>query len=87
MGDNYDYIRLNDNFSYTLAVNKSAVNEIDDLDEDFIETENTEKYIYTSTAATTNYAKENLFEYIETFLQKDVFDDIIKKEQEKERSI
>ena len=87
LADNYDYIRLNDNFSYTVAVNKSAVNKNEDLEEDFIESEDDINYIFTSSAATMNYAKDNLYDYLEAILPKDIFDDIIKKEQDKERAI
>ena len=83
LGDNYDYIPLNDKFSYTIAVDKSVVNKVDDLDEDFIETEDENKCIFTSVSATMNYAKDNLLEYLENIVDKDVID-VIKQADEKD---
>lgn len=87
LADNYDYIRLNNNFSYTIAINKSAVNKTDDFDENFIESEDKENFICTSSSATLNFAKSNLFEYLGTFLSKEMFNAIIENEQDKELSI
>ena len=84
LGDNYDCIPLNDKFSYTLAVDKSSINKTDDLDEDFIESEDENKCIFTSVSVTTSYAKENLFEYLECILDENIFDVIVKQDCEKE---
>ena len=84
LGDNYDSIPLNDKFSYSIAVDKVAVNKNDDFDEDFIESEDENKTIFTSVSATTSYAKENLFEYLDCIIDKNIFDLIVKQDGEKE---
>lgn len=87
LGDNYEYVKLNENFAYTVAVDKSAVKKPDDSEDDFIESEDSTKYIITSAGATINYAKENIYDYLELILQKDLFNDIIEQDRAKEKMI
>ncbi len=63
----YGYINLSEKYSYTKVINKSQINNLDLPDDMFIESEDKENYIITSTAATLNQAKENLNEYLEEF--------------------
>ncbi len=63
----YGYINLSDNYSYTKVINKSKITNLDLPDDMFIESEDKENYIITSTASTLNQAKEKLNEYLEEF--------------------
>lgn len=83
LGDNYNEISYNENYSYTIAVNKSEI--IKEYgDEDFIQSEDNEKVIFTNTASTITYAKENLLEYIENICNKDLYNRIITADAKKE---
>ncbi|MCD7879166.1 MAG: hypothetical protein LUG16_04445 [Candidatus Gastranaerophilales bacterium] len=64
MADNYDYINLTQKHSYSIAVKKSCLQNIQDEENDFIQSEDEDNIIYTSTASTLNMAKRNLIEYI-----------------------
>lgn len=86
LADNYDYIQHNDNFSYTIAINKSEI--IGDYDdEEFIQSEDKEKVIFTNTASTARYAKETLLEHIENICNKDLYKRIITTDAKKELRI
>lgn len=87
LSDNHDYIRLKDNFSYSAAINKSEIKSEESYDEDFIESEDKEKYIYTSTASTVNKAKENLYDFLETIITEETTQNIIKANNQKEIKI
>ena len=78
LADNYDYIKLNDNYSYTIALNRK---EIKNTGNEFIESNDEKKYIITNTAPTLNYAKEELIDYIETICNKEIYREIIKTEK------
>ncbi len=64
LSDEYDYINMYNYYSYTIAVNKSKFQNIDDSDEDFFESEDEKNYIYTSTASTLNNAKAKLYNHL-----------------------
>ena len=78
LADNYDYIKLNDNYSYTIALSRK---DIKNTGNEFIESNDENKYIITNTAPTLNYAKEQLIDYVETICNKEIYQEIIKKEK------
>ena len=81
LADKHDYIKLNENFAYTIAIDKDELIDTEDTNE-FIETSDSNKKIYTNTASTINYSRENLIEYIET-IAKDSLIKRIKASEEK----
>ena len=83
LADNYNYIQHSDEFSYTLAINKTEIN-VESEDEDFIQSEDSEKIIYTSTAATVNFAKNNLLDFVQCFVTDDLYNRIIDADSKKE---
>lgn len=64
LGKRYGYINLSQNYSYTQVFNKSEITNLDLSDDMFIESEDKDNYIITSTASTLNQARENLIGYI-----------------------
>lgn len=78
LADNYDYIKLNDNYSYTISLSRK---DIKNTGNEFIESNDENKYIITNTAPTLNYAKEQLIDYIETICNKEIYKEIIKTEK------
>ena len=86
LADDYDFIQHKEDFSYTVAVNKTEV--LDYLeDTDFIQSEDSEKLIFTNTASTMTYAKNILLDYIQDVCTKDVYSRIIQAESKKELRI
>ena len=83
LADNYNYIQHKDDFSYTLAINKSEINSTND-DEDFIQSEDAEKVIYTNTAPTVNFAKNNLMDFVKDFVSNDLYNKIVDSDLKKE---
>ena len=86
LADDYDYIQHKEDFSYTVAVNKSEFVEHFE-DDEFIHSEDAEKIILTNTASTLTYAKSNLLNYVQEFCSKDVYNRIIQAEDKKELRI
>lgn len=78
LADNYDYIKLNDNYSYTISLSRK---DIKNTGNEFIESNDENKYIITNTAPTLNYAKEQLIDYIETICNTEIYKEIIKTEK------
>lgn len=78
LADNYDYIKLNDNYSYTIALSRK---DIKNTGNEFIESNDENKYIITNTAPTLNYAKEQLIDYVETICNTEIYKEIIKTEK------
>lgn len=83
LSDSRDFIGILSNYSYTAAVNKSEFITFEE-DDDFILSEDDNRYIITSTASTVNSAKVKLSEYLKPFLKKDTFDKIMKRSLQKE---
>ncbi len=78
LADNYDYIKLNDNYSYTIALNRK---EIRPTGNEFIESNDENKYILTNTAPTLNYARKELLDYIKTICNENIYKEIINIEK------
>ncbi len=75
LADNYNCIHLNNQFGYTVVIDKKEfINE--DTESEFIESENNNKKIITSTASTLNYARKNLYDYMNFACKKDYFGEI-----------
>lgn len=74
--DNYNYMNISDNFSYTVALNKSEIDYKETFEENFLESEDDEKYIVTSVAATVNKAQTDLIEYLETILKEEMYTEL-----------
>lgn len=83
LADNYNCINHNDCFSYSIAVDKSEIAS-DFEEEDFIQSEDNKKVIYTNTASTITYAKENLLDYIKNVCSGDLYNKIITTDAKKE---
>ena len=83
LADNYNFIQHKDDFSYTLAINKTELN-FKVEDDDFIQSEDTEKIIYTNTAATVNFAKNNLKDFVKEFVSNDIYNRIIDTDLKRE---
>ncbi len=81
--ENRSFIGLTDEYSYTFAINKN-LSDINSLNNDFIESEDNNKIIITSTAATMNHAKTELFEYLKTICNNEIYQNVINSEKEKE---
>ncbi len=84
LGDEYNYINLRNNYSYTVAINKSEINRIEDFEEDFIESFDETKYIVSATGATINSVQEQLCDYIETVTNRDIYEQIVTQIKAKE---
>ena len=84
LGDSYNYMKLDAAFSYTVALNKSVIEKNEIFEEDFIESEDENNYIVTSVAATISNAQNNLWDYLETLLKEDVYNQITRGQREKE---
>lgn len=87
IADNHEYIRLSDNFSYTIAINKQKIKRAQNDDSEYIESYDSNKIILTNTASTQNYAKENLLDYIETVCDNNTFCEIMNAEEKKANKI
>ena len=83
LSDNHNYIRLSDDFSYTIALNKQNIKREKNDDSEYIESYDSEKIILTNTASTQNYAKQNLLDYVETICDNKTFCEIINAEEQK----
>lgn len=83
LADNYERINHNDYYTYTIAVDKTEIKQNSE-DEDFIQSEDNKKVIFTNTASTVTYAKENLLDYIKTVCSNDVYNKIITTDAKKE---
>ncbi len=83
LADNYDRINHNDYYTYTIAVDKTEIKQNSE-DEDFIQSEDSNKIIFTNTASTVTYAKENLLDYIKTVCSSDLYNKIITTDAKKE---
>ena len=86
LADNYNYIQHKDDFSYTLAISKNEIN-IQSEEDEFIQTEDSQKVILTNTGATVNFAKEDLLEFVREFVTVDLYNRIIDTDSEKEYRI
>ncbi|MBQ4077695.1 hypothetical protein IJD15_00740 [bacterium] len=84
LGDGYNYMKLKDAFSYTVAINKLLIDKTESFEEDFIESEDENNFIVTSVSATITNAQNTLWEYLGMILQEDVYNQIIEKFEEKE---
>ncbi len=78
--DNHKYVNLNGKYSYTIAVDKSCIDE-NRTENDYIESEDTQKIIFTNTALTKNYAKKDLLEYIETECNSEIYEEIKRNDE------
>jgi len=86
LADNRDFIQTIDKFSFTSAINKTEIINLKEENE-FIECQDSDKLILTNTASTINFAKENLYNYLETVCKEETFQDIINSDKYKEIKI
>ncbi len=88
LADNHERVNLTGNYAYTVAIDKDKIN-INGLfeDNDFSVSEDNNKIIITNTAATLNYAKEELHSYIEPICDKDIYKKITEIDLKKEMAI
>ena len=83
LADEHDFINLSGQYSYTVAFDKNK--KIADVEvDDFIVSEDNDKYIYTCSAATLNYAKEKMFSQLKHILDENIINLIEESEHEKE---
>lgn len=76
LADNYNYIKLDDKYSYTIAIDKNKINKQENCEEEFFESEDNHKFIITTKSATMNKAHDDLCEYIETIADEDIIKNI-----------
>lgn len=86
LADNHNFINLTNQYSYTIAINKTEMTNTE-YEEEIFESEDKEKNIYTITAPTINLAKERLHEFMEQIANKNIITEIIKSNKEKELRI
>ncbi len=84
IADNYEYINKLAGYSYTMVLNDSDVKNIDDTENEIIQSIYKDKYVYTVVSSTVNSAKYNLLDFIKTVCPDKLLKDIIKSEKEKE---
>ena len=84
LGDDYSYINLNNNHSYTVAIDKSDIVRTEIIEEDFIESYDDKKYIVSATGATINSVQKQLCDYIETITSREIYEQIISQIKTKE---
>lgn len=87
LNDSRDFIKTTDGYSYTVAIDKNKIKMTEDDEEDFVYSEDGEKYIITSFASTINKAKMELQEYIQPLVEEDTYKKIIEKSLCKEPKI
>ena len=80
--DNYNYIKLSECFSYTVAINKEKINIQNELyeEDEFFISEDKNNVIITSNALTINKAKEKILNLIEPICSKEIIKTIQKEE-------
>lgn len=86
LNENRNCIKTSNNYSFTVAVDKSEVEQIEEED-DFILSEDSLRYIITSSGPTLNCAKIKLFDYLETVIKCETFDKITHISRQKELRI
>lgn len=87
LADNHDYVRLSDNYSYSVSINKKDIDNNIESDEDFIENEDNSNIIYTNIASTISYSKKELLDYLQIICNSEIYKDIMNSEKEKECKI
>lgn len=84
LADNRDFIRLTDKYSFSIAINKNEILNDDDECNDFIISEDTNKYIYTAIGCTINNSKKILTDYMQNITSKDIINSLTDSLKEKE---
>lgn len=84
LGDDYNYINLKNNHSYTVAIDKSEITKSEILEDDFIESYDDKKYIVSATGATINSAQDLLCDYVQTITNEEIFTQITSQIKTKE---
>lgn len=87
LGDNYGAVRLKEEFSYTVAVDKTHFVNIEDSEEEYFESEDETKKIITANAATMNKAQRDLSEYLQVLLDENICEKITCQYLEKELAL
>ena len=78
--ENHNYVNLSGKYSYTIAIDKPCINN-NRIENDYIESEDTQKIIFTNTASTINYAKNDLLEYIGSECNSDIYEEIKRNDE------
>ena len=88
LADNYNEISLSDTYSYTIALQKKNIVDLEeDDDNDFFESEYDNKKVLTFTAMTINKAKEKLFSYLENSIEIEALKEIMENDNKREKRI
>ena len=88
LADNYNEISLSDTYSYTIALQKKNIVDLEeDDDNDFFESEYDNKKVLTFTAMTINKAKEKLFSYLENSIEIESLKEIMENDNKREKRI
>lgn len=87
LGDNYGAVRLKEEFSYTVAVDKTHFINHEDSEEEYFESEDETKKIITANAATMNKAQRDLSEYLQIVLKTQVCEKITCQYLERELAL
>lgn len=83
--DNHDCVKLTDNYSYTVAINKKEIADFEiNEDDNFIIAEDKDKYIFTIAASTINRAKETMHNFLSSIVDSETLNSILKANEEKE---
>lgn len=86
LADDYNFVDLKDEFSYTFAIDKNKILNPENINSDceFYESEDAVKKIYTATAVTINRAKTKIFDSLENNIDEKFLKDIVSKDKKKD---
>lgn len=78
--ENYNYVNLNDNFSYSFSIPKEKIKIVyENSEDDFIQSEDDKNITYTTGSSTINNAKYKILDYIETIVDNKIYEEVIQK--------
>lgn len=86
LNESRNFIKTSNNYSFTISVDKSEIEEIDG-EEEFILIEDSQRYVITSSASTLNGARTKLFDYLQMIIRRETFDKIMQTSLQKELKI
>ncbi len=86
LNESRNFIKTSNNYSFTISVDKSEIEEIDG-EEEFILIEDSQRYVITSSASTLNGARTKLFDYLQMIIRRETFDKIMQTSLQKELRI
>lgn len=86
LNESRNFIKTSNNYSFTISVDKSEIEEIDG-EEEFILIEDSQRYVITSSASTLNGARTKLFDSLQMIIRRETFDKIMQTSLQKELKI